>query len=67
MKSSTATSDGLEWLRAIREQIQAEIGTAPGARAAHYQAREKRLAHRLYRRRIAETPPSEHGSLVEAS
>ena len=42
-------TDGLEWLRAIRADIQREIGTTPQERAAYYQERERSLASRIYR------------------
>ena len=50
MKTSAAqTTDGLEWLRAIRREIQREIGQTPQERAAYYQAREKKLRGRTLR------------------
>lgn len=48
-----------EWLRAIRREIQAEIGTAPGARAAFYQAKERDVADRIYRRPNPGIPQAE--------
>ena len=42
------TSDGLEWLRAIRRDLQREIGTAPKKRAAYYRTKEKKLRARLH-------------------
>ena len=41
-------TDGLEWLRAIRRDLQREIGATPQERAAYYQAKEKKLRARLY-------------------
>ena len=50
MKTSTAqTTDGLEWLRAIRRDLQREIGQTPRERAAYYQAKEKKLRGRTLR------------------
>ena len=52
MKTPAAqTTDGLEWLRAIRRKLQREIGTTPQERAAYYQAKEKKLRARLRPRR----------------
>jgi hypothetical protein len=49
MKTPTAQpNDGLEWLRAIRRDLQREIGATPKERGAYYQAREKKLRARLY-------------------
>ena len=45
---SSSNTNNLEWLRTIRREIQAEIGTEPGARAAYYQAKEKKLRSRLH-------------------
>ena len=42
----TRTTDGLEWLRAIRRDLQREIGQTPQERAAYYQAKEKKLRGR---------------------
>ena len=42
-------TDGLEWLRDIRADIQREIGGTPQERAAYYQEREKSLHSRIYR------------------
>lgn len=50
MKMSTdKTTDGLEWLRAIRRDLQREIGQTPQERAAYYQAKEKKLRGRTLR------------------
>ncbi len=50
MKTSTVdTSDGLEWLRAIRHELKREIGQTPKERAAYYQAKEKELRGRMMR------------------
>ena len=50
MKTKTATdTDGLAWLRAIRRDLQREIGQTPQERAAYYQAREKKLRGRMRR------------------
>ena len=50
MKTPTArTTDGLEWLRAIRRDLQREIGQTPRERAAYYQAKEKKLRGRTMR------------------
>ena len=50
MKTPTAQpTDGLEWLRAIRRDLQGEIGQAPQERAAYYQAKEKKLRGRTLR------------------
>ncbi len=50
MKTPAAqTTDGLEWLRAIRRDLQREIGYTPQERAAYYQAREKKLRGRKLR------------------
>ena len=46
---SASHSDGLEWLRAIRTDIQREIGATPQERAACYHEREKSLQSRIYR------------------
>lgn len=46
-KPNTNT-DGLEWLRTIRADIQREIGATPQQRAAYYQKSEKTLGARLY-------------------
>jgi hypothetical protein len=49
MKTPAAqTTDGLEWLRAIRRDLQQEIGTKPKERSLYYQAKEKKLRARLY-------------------
>ena len=57
MKTTTNQSnDGLEWLRAIRRDLEHEIGSTSQQRAAYYQAKEKKLHARLYagrRTRIA--------------
>ena len=45
---TTATTDGLEWLRGIRADIQKEIGATPMERAAYYRQREKTLSARIY-------------------
>ena len=42
-------SDGLEWLRDIRADIQREIGGTPQERAVYYKEREKSLHSRIYR------------------
>ena len=47
--SSGKTTDGLEWLRAIRRDLQREIGQTPQERAAYYQAKEKKLRGRTLR------------------
>ena len=50
MKTPAAqTTDGLEWLRAIRRDLQREIGQTPQERAAYYPAREKKLRGRTLR------------------
>ena len=50
MKISTGkTTGGLEWLRAIRRDLQREIGQTPQERAAYYQAKEKKLRGRALR------------------
>jgi len=50
VKTPTAkTTDGLEWLRAIRRDLQREIGQTPQERAAYYQAKEKKLRGRTLR------------------
>ena len=50
MKTPAAqNTDGLEWLRAIRRDLQREIGQTPQERAAYYQAREKKLRGRTLR------------------
>ena len=50
MKTPAAqTTDGLEWLRAIRRDLQREIGQTPRERAAYYQAKEKKLRGRMLR------------------
>lgn len=46
---STEVHDGLEWLRAIRRDLQREIGQTPQERAADYQAKEKKLRGRTLR------------------
>ena len=46
---STQTTDGLEWLRAIRRDLQREIGQTPQERAAYYQAKDKKLRGRTLR------------------
>lgn len=54
MKATTSQSaDGLEWLRAIRRDLQREIGKSPQERAAYYQAKERKLRARLYAGRAA--------------
>jgi len=54
MKTSTAqTTDGLDWLRAIRRDLQRRIGATPKERAAYYQAKEKKFSARLYAGRSA--------------
>lgn len=48
MKPQTAHhTDGLEWLRAIRRDLQRDLGQNPQQRAAYYQAKEKKLAKRV--------------------
>ena len=48
MKTPVAQpTDGLEWLRAIRRDLQREIGTTPQERAAFYQAKERKLRARV--------------------
>jgi len=50
MKTPAAqTTDGLEWLRAVRRDLQREIGQTPRERAAYYQAKEKKLRGRTLR------------------
>ena len=50
MKTPTSQpTDGLEWLRAIRRDLQREIGASPRERAAYYQAKEKKLRGRTLR------------------
>ena len=50
MKTPAAqTTDGLEWLRAIRHDLQREIGSTPQERAAYYQAKERKLRGRTLR------------------
>ena len=50
MKTPAAQiTDGLEWLRAIRRDLQREIGKTPQERAAYYQAREKKPRGRTLR------------------
>jgi hypothetical protein len=57
MKTPAAqTGDGLEWLRAIRRDLQREIGATPKERGAYYQAREKKLRARMYVGRSAGIP-----------
>ena len=46
---ATQTTDGLEWLRAIRRDLQREIGQTPQERAAYYQAKEKKLRGHILR------------------
>ena len=46
---ATKITDGLEWLRAIRRDLQREIGQTPQERAAYYQAKEKKLRGRTLR------------------
>ena len=46
---ATQTTDGLEWLRAIRSDLQREIGQSPQECAAYSQAREKKLRGRTLR------------------
>ncbi len=46
---ATQTTDGLEWLRAIRRDLQREIGQTPQERATYYQAKEKKLRARTLR------------------
>ena len=48
MKTNKPHTDGLEWLREIRADIQRDIGATPQQRAAYYQRREKSLKARLY-------------------
>jgi hypothetical protein len=48
------TNDGLDWLRAIRRDIQREIGASPRERGSYYQSMEKKLRARLYAGRSAE-------------
>ena len=59
MKTKTATdTDGLAWLRAIRRDLQREIGATPQERAAYYQAKDKRLRARLHPgRAVPQTQP----------
>ena len=47
------TTDGLDWLRAIRRDLLREIGAAPGKRAAYYRTKEKKLRARLHPGRAA--------------
>ncbi len=42
------STDGLDWLRAVRHKIQKEIGATPKERGAYYRAREKKLRSRIY-------------------
>lgn len=50
MKTPTSQpTDGLEWLRAIRRDLQREIGATPQERAAYYQAKERKLRGRTLR------------------
>ena len=50
MKTSIVqNTDGLEWLRAIRRDLQRQIGQNPRERAAYYQAKEKKLRGRTLR------------------
>ena len=46
---TSQTTDGLEWLRAIRRDLQREIGQTAQERAAYYQSREKKLHGRKLR------------------
>ena len=46
---ASQTTEGLEWLRAIRRDLQREIGQTPQERAAYYQAKEKKLRGRTLR------------------
>ena len=46
---ASQTTEGLEWLRAIRRDLQREIGQTPQERAAYYQASEKKLRGRTLR------------------
>lgn len=48
MKTNKPPTDGLEWLREIRADIQRDIGATPQQRAAYYQRREKSLQARIY-------------------
>ena len=45
---STSSTDGLEWLRVIRSDIQKEIGATPQERAAYYRQRQETLTARIY-------------------
>jgi hypothetical protein len=54
--SSTKNTDGLEWLRAIRRDLQREIGATSQERAAYYQKKEKKLRARLRPGRSAAIP-----------
>jgi len=54
MKNPTAQStDGLEWLRAVRRDLQREIGVTSKERGSYYRAKEKKLQARLYAGRSA--------------
>lgn len=48
MKTHKPHTDGLEWLREIRADIQRDIGATPQQRAAYYQRREKAIKARIY-------------------
>jgi hypothetical protein len=54
MKTPTVPpTDGLEWLRTIRRDLQREIGATPKERSRYYQEKEKKLRARLYAGRSA--------------
>ena len=59
MKTNKPHSDGLEWLREIRADIQRDIGATPQQRAAYYQCREKSLTARIYHPAQAFVPDDE--------
>ena len=59
MKINKPHTDGLEWLREIRADIQRDIGTTPQQRAAYYQRREKSLQARIYHPAHALAPDDE--------
>jgi hypothetical protein len=54
MKTRTdQPTDGLEWLRVIRRDLQREIGATPKERGTYYRAKEKKLRTRMYAGRSA--------------
>jgi hypothetical protein len=42
-------TDGLEWLRTVRRDLQRDIGQTPQERATYYQSKEKDLHERMLR------------------